>query len=370
MQQRKMTKIGVETSRLGMGLMRLPVTGEGKIDYEAGTQMIDRLMEAGVTYYDTAYFYHNGDSQVFAQKALTSRYDHSKYTIATKMPLGEVDKQGGPQGMFDYQQKTLGVDYIDFYLLHGIDYQGWLHAKKIGADKVIDEMKKAGRIRYNGFSFHGAAEDLPKILDEKDWDFVQIQLNYYDWELGDGKQLYEAAHSRGVPVIVMEPVRGGGLANCHPDVMKILENPDHSVASWAIRWCGSLEGVDVVLSGMSNMDQVEDNLRSFSPFAPLTDSEREIIAKACERFKSLPLVPCTECKYCNKCPQGIEIHRIFSGYNDVVRFGSSWFLSGYKRWTKPENQVSACIECGACEEICPQRISIIPKIREIIENHA
>lgn len=368
MDKRKMRN-GETVSRLGMGLMRLPEK-EGKIDYQTAEKMIDTLMEAGVTYYDTAYFYHGRESEAFANKALISRYPRESFTIASKMPLGEVEKNGGVEKMFQYQTDKLGVDYVDFYLLHGINWGGWEHALRLGADKFIKRMKDEGKIRYLGFSFHGSADDLPKVLDAFDWDFVQIQLNYYDWDMGDGKKLYEAANSRGVPIVVMEPVHGGGLARCHPDVIKVFNdaNPNASAASWALRWVGSLEGVDVVLSGMSDMEQVKDNLSLFSPLKPLSGNEYEVIGNAMQKFRELPLIGCTECRYCEKCPQGISIHRLFAGYNDVVRFGSSWYLNNYRTWEK-DKLADTCINCGACEEICPQRINITERIKEVFENY-
>ena len=359
-----MPKIGEKVSRLGMGLMRLPSDEKG-IDYPAAEAMIDRLMEAGVTYYDTAWFYHNNTSEDFARRALIGRHPRDSFTIATKMPLGEVEKIGGAQATFDTQQKNLGVDTVDFYLMHGINGGSIDHMARLGADEVVRKMKKDGRIRYNGFSWHGATGDLPKVLDGFDWDFCMIQLSYYDWIALDGKELYEAVTNRNIPLVVMEPVRGGGLARCHPDVAGVFEDADPfvSVASWALRWCGSLPGVDVVLSGMSDMNQVNENIGLFSPLKPLTDGERAIIDRAMDAFKKLPLVPCTECNYCAKCPQGIPIPRLFGGMNDRIRFGGSWFLGEYKRQVKPENRINTCTECRVCEEICPMKINITERLK-------
>ncbi len=365
MEMRTMPKIGERVSRLGMGLMRLP-TLDGKIDYATAEAMIDRLMESGVTYYDTAFMYHDGESEVFANKALLSRHPRNSFTIATKMPLGEAEKAGA-QPFFDAQQKKLGADTIDFYLMHGINGEGYDFMARIGADEVVRKMKRDGRIRYNGFSYHGATGDLPKILDAFEWDFCQLQINYYDWYNGDAQKQYEAVTSRNIPLVVMEPVRGGGLARCHPDIIKVFSdaNPAVSAASWAMRWCATLPGVDVVLSGMSDLAQTEDNIKHFSPLAPLTDAEQTVVKKAMEAFKQLPLIPCTECNYCAKCPKEIPIPRIFGGQNDVARFGSSWFLMNYRNWIKPENRIPACIECGTCEAACPQGINIIERLKGI-----
>jgi hypothetical protein len=194
-----------------------------------------------------------------------------------------------------------------------------------------------------------------------------LQLSYYDWYALDGRKLYETVVERNLPLVVMEPVRGGGLARCHPDIMKVFAgaNPDVSAASWALRWAGSLPGADVVLSGMSTMDHVTENIGLFSPLRPVTDAETKVIEEAMDTFKKLPLVPCTECNYCDKCPRDIPIARLFGGKNDTVRFGYSWYLNNYKNWTKPENQMTACTACGVCEDICPQNIDIIERLKAL-----
>jgi len=366
MNKRKLRN-GDVVSRLGMGLMRLPEKN-GAIDYNAAEQMIDTLMEKGVTYYDTAYVYHGGNSEAFASKALISRHPRDKFTIATKMPLGEVEKIGGVEVTFNSQIRKLGTDYIDYYLMHGIDYGGWELALRLGAIKFAEKMKDEGKIRNIGFSFHGATSDFPKVLDAYDWDFVQIQLNYYDWYAGGAKQLYDAAVKKGLPVIVMEPVHGGGLTNCHPDIKKIFDATGETPASWALRWVGSLPGVDVILSGMSNMQQVNENISLFSPLKPLEKEDHTVIETVMERFKALPLINCTECKYCAKCPKNISIPALFAGYNDIVRFGSSWYLMNYRQWEK-DKLANTCINCGACEEICPQGLKITENLKEIFERY-
>jgi hypothetical protein len=366
MDTRVMPKIGEKVSRLGMGLMRLP-EDNGSINYTAAEKMIDRLMDAGVTYYDTAWFYHGGKSEDFAKKALVERYERDKFTIATKMPLGEAEKNGGAQAIFDKQQSNLGVDFIDFYLMHGINGGSLDHMAQLGADEVVTKMKRDGRIRYNGFSWHGAADDLPKVLDGFAWDFCMIQLSYFDWFSLEGQKLYKAAADRNIALVVMEPVRGGGLARCHPDIMKVFAraNPHVSPATWALRWAGTLPGADVVLSGMSNMDQVSENISLFSPLKPLTDAEEKVIEEVMEAFTKLPLIPCTECNYCANCPKKIPIPRLFGGKNDLIRFGSSWYLMNYRNWTPEENQMSACTSCGVCEKICPQGLDIIERLKAL-----
>ncbi len=247
-----------ETSRLGMGLMRLPEK-KGKIDYETAEKMIDRLMGAGVRYYDTAWFYHDHTSEAFAKKALISRHPRGSFTIATKMPVGNVDVPGDADRIFDKQRGNLGVETIDFYLLHGIDWPGWEKCVNFGIYDRMRRWKKEGKIRYYGFSFHGKPEDLGRIIDAYQPDFLQIQLNYYDWyKGGDAKTMYEAVANRGTTLIVMEPVRGGGLGNkLNGQVARVFNQA--SPASYALRWCASLPAVDVVLSGMTTPEQVEDS---------------------------------------------------------------------------------------------------------------
>ena len=362
-------KNGETVSKLGMGLMRLPVTN-GKIDYKHGEKMIDKLMESGCNYYDTAYFYHDGESEVFAAKALVARHPRDKFKLATKMPLGDVEKLGGPKATFEGQLNKTGAGYFDFYLLHGIDLGGYNMAKRLGADTYLSEMKKEGKIKQLGFSFHGATDDLGKVLDMQDWDFVQVQLNYYDWYACDGKKIFKAVTSRCVPFIVMEPVRGGGLSNCHADIGNVFKQAakDKSIASWALRWVGSMPGVDIVLSGMSNLEQVEENIELFSPLAPITDSETAVIEKAMDVFRSLDLTGCTACRYCAKCPQNISIHDLLCGYDDIVRFGSSWTLQMYRQFQK-DHLADKCTKCGICEDICPQGLKIIDRIKEIYEKY-
>lgn len=363
MEKRILTNLSEETSRLGMGLMRLPLQEDGKIDYPAAEAVIDRLMEGGVRYYDTAWFYHEGQSELFAQKALVARYPRDSFTLATKLPLGELDTLEEAERVFDRQRENIGVETIDFYLLHGINLSGWEKAVRLGIDRKLREWKAAGKIRQLGFSFHGDAGDLAPILDAYKPDFVQIQLNYYDWEEGSSKILYEAAVERGVAVIVMEPVRGGGLTRFPQPILNLFT--DASPASYALRWCASLPGVDVVLSGMSSLRQAEENIRTFEGDTTLSIQDHALIRRVMEEYRRLPLIPCTGCNYCNNCPQGIEIARHFGGANEKIGLGGSWFLDNYKMLVPEGRRVSDCVACGACEKICPQGIGIIEELKKI-----
>lgn len=367
MDKRIMTKTGAEVSRLGMGLMRMPQSGGG-INFEAAEKMVDTLMASGVTYYDTAYFYHGGESESFAKKALISRYPRSSYTIATKLPVNNLSDYADCEKTFRIQTERLGTDVFDFYLLHGIGLSGWIKAKQIGADKFQRRLKQDGSIKFSGFSFHGKAAELAPILDENDWDFVQLQINYFDWLTGDAEIIYEAARKRGIGIVVMEPVRGGGLARCHKSILEIFEKAGgDSPAAYALRWVASLPGVDVILSGMSDDAQVAENIATFSPVKPITGDERPLFDEAIARFKTLPLIACTDCRYCKECPQELEIYRMFSGYNDHVRFGASWYMENYSSSLPENRRASACAECGACEAACPQGLKIIDELKKVHE---
>lgn len=364
LEMREMAGIGQKTSRLGMGLMRMPVK-DGKIDFEPAREMVDRLMASGVTYYDTAFFYHEGQSEDFAGMALTGRYPRESYTIATKLPMGEVNEEKDNERVFNTQLGRLGLDRIDFYLLHGINLGGWRKAVEMGSHEFQHRMKREGKISYAGFSFHGKKEDFPVILDEGRWDFVQIQLNYYDWYAGDAEFLYREALKRGIAVIVMEPVRGGGLVKMHPGALACLDGLG-TPASAALRWVAGLPGVDVVLSGMSDMAQVNENIEIFNNPVQLSDLDNAKILRAVEKIKELPTIPCTSCNYCDKCPQDIPIPQLFRGYNEIVRFDNTWFLGiEYFKNANEGRRADACIECGACEEICPQGIPIIRDLKMV-----
>jgi predicted aldo/keto reductase-like oxidoreductase len=351
-------------SRLGFGAMRLPQAG-GEIDYAASEAMVDRLMQAGVNYYDTAYMYHGGKSEGFLRRALVERHPRASFTLATKMPgegAGSLDKA---KEIFAEQLERLGVGYIDYYLLHGIGKDGFVTFAKSGVLDWLEEKKGEGVIRRLGFSYHGANSDFDWVVSQRGWDFAQLMLNYYDWSIG-ADVLYKACEKRDIPVIVMEPVRGGGLARLpkHASEPFTKANPAASEASWALRWAASLPGVYVILSGMSSMEQAEDNITTFDAPNPLSGEEQDVIRRVLTAMRELPLIHCTECRYCSACPQGIEIWRLFGGYNDFVRFSSSWYLM-HEYWKRPEeNRASACIECGYCEEKCPQKLSVVEELRK------
>ena len=362
--QYKTYKHNVKLSRLGMGNMRLPVIdgNNAEINYEEAKKIIDQCMKNGVNYYDTAYIYHDGKSEEFVGRAF-AEYSRESYYIADKFNL-----QANPdyEMQFGQQLDRLNMDYIDFYLLHGIQDSFIDEILTNGCIEYFDNMKNQGKIRYLGFSYHGSAAELPRLLQSYPWDFVQIQLNYYDWYFGDAKELYEILCNAGIPVMVMEPVHGGLLANLTEKAASILEKAesDKSLASWAMRWVMSLNQVYVVLSGMSDTNQIEDNLRTFDEALPLTKENHEQIHQAAVIQHSAVAVACTACRYCcPDCPVGLDIPRLLRAYNEA-KIGGAWRLSGLR--SLPEEKLPlSCIECGSCTRHCPQGFEIPAYMNEM-----
>lgn len=373
MEMRQYRDTDVKVSLLGMGCMRLPKVDPEKedIDYEKAQEIIDYTYANGVNYFDTAYGYHGGQSELFVGQAL-KKYPRESFFLASKMPIWCVKEKGDVERIFNEQLQRCQTDYFDFYLFHSQNAANFQKCQEFGVYEFLSQMKAEGKIRRLGFSFHDTPEVLRHICDTYPWDFAQIQLNYLDWEMQDAKTQYQILNDREIPVIVMEPVRGGALASpCEAaDILFREERPDKSVASWAIRFAASLPGVLTVLSGMSNMEQVRDNVDTMTRFEPLTDREREVIDEALEAYRKKDTVPCTGCRYCMDCPFGVDIPKMFSLYNHYVldRDGED-YLEAYE--AQPESQrADQCQACGACMEKCPQHIRIpdqMVTIRETVE---
>lgn len=274
MEYSTLDKLGVRVSRLGFGCMRFPLTAEGKIDEPRAAAMLDTAYKAGVTYYDTAYFYHQHTGEAFLGRAM-KRYPRDTFYLATKMPMSIVESLDHAKEIFEGQLAALQTDYVDFYLLHAVNGERWKQAQEMGIVDFLLEMQKAGRIRHFGFSFHGSYEEFETILTARDWDFCQIQFNYMDQEIQAGMRGYALAEKLGVPIIVMEPVKGGSLATISDDITAKFKaaHPDWSVASWAMRWVASLNNCKIILSGMTEEDQVADNIATFSHLEPLGERE-------------------------------------------------------------------------------------------------
>lgn len=367
--------VNVETMpKLGFGLMRLPEK-DGKIELDRVCQMVDAYMEAGLNYFDTAYVYHGGNSERIVKEAITKRYPRESFTVATKLPAWEIRTMEDRDRLLNEQLERTGLDYIDYYLLHSLeDGNNYKVYEDFDCFNWGMKQKEAGKIKHFGFSFHGTPELLVKVLDlHPEMEFVQIQLNYADWDnkvVHSGK-LYEILLERNIPMIIMEPVKGGTLANMHPDLEAMFKaaRPDMSVASWALRFCASLPGIATILSGMSTEEQMADNLKTFTNFEPLSDSEKQVVDAVVTKMLDLPLIPCTGCKYCvDGCPAGILIPDVFNALNTLKKFpgdGRPKFF--YGSLTGFSGKASACMECGQCEGICPQHLPIPELLKEAVE---
>lgn len=360
MEKRRMEGLGIETSLLGFGCMRFPTAADGKIDEAEAQAMLDRAIASGVNYIDTAYPYHNGESEPFVGRAL-QKYDRRSFYLATKLPAWLVKSREDAERYFEEQLRRLQTDYIDFYLLHAMSGDGYRKMVELGVVAYCEKLKEEGRIRYFGFSFHDSYEAFAEILGSRDWDFCQIQLNYMDAEEQAGMRGYRLAEEKGVPLIIMEPVKGGSLAVLADDITEKLRALDHeaSTASFAMRWVGSLPNVKVILSGMSTMEQVEDNLKTFSDFKPLSGQEASAIEEIVDMIKGRVQNGCTGCRYCMPCPAGVNIPECFAAWNTYHMYQNYNVV----KW-KWENgigeaaQAKNCVKCGKCEALCPQKLSV------------
>lgn len=374
-----MTVNELNIKKLGFGLMRLPTLPDGKIDIEQSKTMTDMFLQAGCTYFDTAWVYGGGASECAAKEILVDRYPRESFQLATKLFMKEgLTTVEEAEKMLATSLERTGAGYFDFYLLHSLNRDRVRYYDEHDMWSFIKRKKEEGVLRHVGFSFHDTADILDKFLtDHPDMEFVQLQINYLDWENESiqSRACYEVARKHGMPIIVMEPVKGGNLANPPESITEILKaaNPNASPSSWAIRFAASLPGIVTVLSGMSNIAQMEDNLSYMTDFSPLDESELEVIGKVREAFAAIPTIPCTACAYCMKdCPANIAIFDTFRAVNNYrlyANLGAS--KSRYERATKEKGKASACIDCGQCEEVCPQRIAIRTELKaaaELFEN--
>ena len=363
----------LSNSKLGFGLMRLPKDKQGQIKLDEVQRMVDSYMERGFNYFDTAYVYEGSEEAI--RQTLVEKYPRDVYTLADKLPAWKLTCQEDVERIFQESLNRTGVDYFDFYLLHSVEKSHYPTYEKYQCFDFIQEMKKQGKIKYMGFSFHDDADFLDKVLTEHpEIDFVQLQLNYLDWENGviQSRRNYEVARKHHKPIVVMEPIKGGTLASFSDDIERIYKDyaPQKSIASWALRYVASLEGVMTILSGMSNAQQMNDNLDTMTHFEKINNEEAKLIKQVTDQVLSYPTIPCTKCRYCTPgCPMHIQIPDLFTAYNSAKMYGENRrYQTYYKDHSTGDYQpAKACIACGQCESVCPQHLEIISLLKEVSE---
>ena len=367
------TCLGENIKKLGFGLMRLPMK-DGEVDIEQVKRMVDTFMSKGFTYFDTAYVYIGGKSEVALGEAVVKRYPRDSFVCASKLPLWDSVDKAKMEEILQESLDRASLDYYDFYLLHGLNKDSAQRAEELGAWAFVQEKKAQGKVKHIGFSFHDTPEVLDDILTRHpEAEFVQLQINYADWDSENvqSRACYEVARKHNKPVVNMEPVKGGSLATMTPEVQELFKsaNPAMSVPSWAVRFAASLDGLVTVLSGMSTEEQLNDNVSYMENFQPLNDEERKVIDRAVEILKNIPTIPCTGCKYCvDGCPQKINIPGIFSTMNHFSMYNNRAGANGsYQRVTRDGGKASDCIQCGQCEAHCPQHIQIIETLKKAAE---
>lgn len=359
--------------KLGFGMMRLPMQDE-VVDLENVCRMVDAYMEAGFHYFDTAYNYHGGESESIVRKTVVERYPRDSFFLTSKLPGWEIHNKEDRDRVFQEQLERTGAKYFDNYLLHSIQDENYENYEKHDCFLWGVAQKKAGLIRHFGFSFHGTPALLEKILDRHpEVEFVQIQLNYADWDnpVIASRELYEILRKRNLPILIMEPVKGGTLTNLPPKAEELLlaAAPEQSIASWALRYAAGMPGVVTVLSGMSNEEQMADNLKTFKNLEPLSKEEQSVVERVVEAMRDQPMVACTDCRYCVEgCPESIIIPEVIKGINSARLYPEdSSPKSFYGRLIKTSGKASDCIACGQCEDTCPQHLPIIDLMKEAAE---
>ena len=373
MKYRKFGKLDIELSAFGVGCMRLPIVGDDKtkIDEAEAIKMIRRAIDGGVTYVDTAYPYHGGNSEYVVGKALKDGY-RERVHLATKLPIWLCEKPEDLQKYFDEQLSKLQTDHIDFYLVHALSKERWDNAKKLGITDFLTKLKNEGKIKYACFSFHDKYEVFEEIINDYDWDMCQIQYNFMDINNQAGTKGLELAGSKGIPVVIMEGLLGGRLAKAPANVQKLYDEFEtkRSPVEWAFRWLCNHPEVATVLSGVSNMEQVEDNLRIFDTVevGAMDEKELKLMSDVRDAYNSLIKVPCTACQYCMPCPNGVDIPKTFAVWNNASLYdGKEKGHENFEAMVKEGKDPRQCVACGACEAVCPQHINIIEMLKKATE---
>ena len=370
MKYRSMGKLNIRTSAFGLGCMRFngAASGDSIIDEQKAISLIRQAVDGGVTYLDTAYVYLDKTSEIVLGKALQDGY-RDRVTIATKMPAEHVHNRAEMEALLETELKKLQTDHIDFYLMHGIDKEKWEYFKSIGAPEFFDDMKRAGKIRYKCFSFHGAYEEFEYILQAYDWDMVQIQYNFMDINNQAGTKGLELAGKLGIPVVIMEGLLGGRLAKA-PDNVQALYDAfpvKRSPVEWGFRWLCNHPEIAVVLSGCNEKEQIDENLRIFDTVEPgiMDEEELQLMDNVREAYLSRTKIGCTGCRYCMPCPNGVNIPGIFSAWNNHSLYNTDlkndWDL---KQIREKDSGADRCVSCGACEAACPQHLGIIEGLQQ------
>ena len=352
--------------------MRFPVNEDGSIDEAETIRLIHHAIDSGVNYLDTGYTYHGGNSEVILGKVIKDGY-RERTLIADKLPIWLVEKEEDVRRLFEEQLKRLDIDCIDMYLIHCINKDGWKVTKECRVLPILEELKAEGKIGHIGFSFHDEISLFKEVIDAYPWEFCQIQLNYVDTEFQAGLEGLRYAGERGIPVVIMEPLKGGRLSDAVPPAIQELWDQapvTRSPYEWAFKWVASRKYVSLILSGMSSMEQLDQNLELFGKedLPLLTEEENELIAKVADLYRTLIKYPCTECQYCQPCPNGVLIPRIIRYYNDWCAYEHNPKLKQeYLTWQDGTEHASNCIKCGACEEHCPQHLPVMQIMDEIVE---
>lgn len=365
MEYKSLGSLNANPSLLGFGCMRFPTKENGEIDEAEAEKMLDYAIANGVNYIDTAYPYHEGNSEPFVGRVL-KKYPRDRFYLATKLPLWSLTEPADVERIFEEQCQRLQTDTFDFYLLHALDQEKWQKALDLQIIPFLEKKQNEGRIGHLGFSFHDDYDTFQKILLYRKWDFCQLQLNYMDMNIQAGMKGYQLAAQNKVPVIVMEPIKGGRLVNLPQEFQArfLNECPDASLASWALRYVASLPNVAVVLSGMSSMEQVADNVKTFSPFVALNEKEQNIVDEVADLLHARVRNGCTGCGYCMPCPFGVNIPTNFKIWNETAIYAEK--EKGQSSYRKLDQAAAVyCRKCGKCEALCPQHLPIRSDLKKV-----